>query len=191
MRYLAVVLLFLSQCTLAEPAGWAKTSSLMATDTGYKMNYEYQGDEGRFLFHYVVVGDGAKILTEVLDGSARGAGTRIYYEPARDPDNVFMDTKFLTLRRSLTARDIKDTSLYQPLFRQLLGKLTVPEPTEVKKMGEKTLFLFGEPTESQDRIIVDRDGKPLSYRRLENGREIKKMTFQSLEFGPQSIQWED
>lgn len=191
MRYLLMAFLLLGQAALAQSAGWGTTKALMASNTGYEMNYEYQGAEGRFLFHYVVVGDGDKILTEVLEGSARGAGTRIYYEPAKDPDNVFMDTKFLTLRRSLTARDIKDTSLYQPLFRQLLGKLTFPEPTEVKEMGEKVLYLFGEPTESQDRIIVDRDGKPLSYRRLEGGREVKKMTFQSLEFGPQSIQWED
>jgi hypothetical protein len=169
---------------------WDTTRRKMLSDRGYRMKYDYKGDEGKYSFRYTVEGDGQRILTEVLDGSARGAGTRIYFEPAKDPANVFMATKFLTLRRSLEARDIKDSSLYQPLFRQLIQEFSAETPVKIMKSVQGAILYFGQADKSQDRLQVDAEGNPLSYRRIEAGKEIKNMVFRDLEWGTYPIEWE-
>ncbi len=161
----------------------------MTSATGYAMNYEFEGDEGAYRFHYVVWGDGQKILTEVLDGSARGAGSRILYDPATDKDNVTVKTSMLTLRRSLGSKDIKDSSLYQPLFRQLVEGMVEPNPRESVKAGANTILVFGDKTKTQHRLEVDTEGNPLSFRHLEKGREMKKMSFRGLKWGKSEITW--
>ena len=162
----------------------------MKTDQGYKLKYAYEGPEGKFFFRYTLQGSGSKILTEVLEGSARGSGTRIYYEPAKDKENVFMETSVITLRRSLGARDIKDSSLYQPLFAQIIGELPTKEPKESLPVPGGLMFVFGDAAEVEARIIVDELGNPTRYRRLEEGKEVKNFVFSELEWGHHSIDWE-
>jgi hypothetical protein len=168
---------------------WQKARSKMTGSTGYSMRYDYEGPEGLYKFHYVVQGDGSKILTEVLEGSARGEGSRILYDLAADKDNVTMQTHMLTLRRSLQARDIADSSLYQPLFRQLVEDLVEPEPRESLKAGDHTVLIFGDKGKTQDRLELDKEGNPVAMRRLEKGREVKRMAFHDLTWGPASIPW--
>ena len=96
----------------------------------------------------------------------------------------------MTLRRSLEARDIKDSSLYQPLFSQILGELPTKEPSEVLPFGEGYIFVFGDSARVEARITVDQSGNPTVYRRLEKGREVKKFVFSHLKWGSHPIDWE-
>jgi hypothetical protein len=188
---LVVLVLFTIGPILGKDTLWATTRTKMLTAKGYAVNYSYEGPEGKFLFHYIVQGEGQKILTEVLEGSTRGAGTRIYYEPAKDEENVFMETRFITLRRSLEAGDIKDSSLYQPLFAQILSELPTNVPAEILPFGDGQIFVFGEKAKVQARVTVDGKGNPISYRRLEKGKEVKKFIFNDLDWGSHAIVWED
>ncbi|MCA9776297.1 MAG: hypothetical protein KC800_06255 [Candidatus Eremiobacteraeota bacterium] len=186
-----LLLLIASATPATADSPWAKTLAKMTSREGYALNYSYEGPEGKFLFQYIVQGAGSKILTEVLEGSARGSGTRIYYEPAKDKDNVFMETAIVTLRRSLEARDIKDSSLYQPLFAQIVGELPAQSPSETLPFGEGHMFVFGKKEGVQARVTVDAQGNPTSYRRLEKGKDVKKFTFSNLDWGFHSIDWKD
>lgn len=161
----------------------------MLTKDGYQLNYTYTGDEGTFHFLYTVRGDGDEILTELLEGSSRGSGTRIYYNRAKDSENVFMDTGFITLRRSLEARDIKGSSLYQPLLRQLVQEFASEQPTKVQQSKEGGLLFFGKRGESEDRLRVDATGAPMNYRRLEKGTEVKNIEIQKIVWGKHPIKW--
>lgn len=184
-----VLWLALALLATAEEGLWKSTRAKMTSDNGYTMRYDYEGAEGKYRFNYVVQGDGAKILTEVLEGSARGAGSRILYDPATDKENVSMQTHMLTLRRSLEAKDIKGTSLYQPLFRQLVDELIEPNPRETLKTANTTILVFGDKAKVQDRLEIDKSGNPVSMRRLEKGREIRKMSFSSISWGSTAISW--
>lgn len=186
---LGLIWVCLSLGLAAQEALWKKTRARMTSADGYTMRYDYDGPEGLFKFNYRVQGDGARILTEVLEGSARGAGSRILYDPAVDKDNVSMQTHMLTLRRSLKAKDIEGSSLYQPLFRQIVRELVEPEPRETIKSGSHMVLVFGEKGKAQDRLEVDKEGNPLAWRRLEKGRELKRMTFSDLVWGAPSIAW--
>ena len=188
-RYVLGILIILVTPALAEETLWDKAKAKMTGDTGNSLNYEYEGDEGSYKFRYVVWGDGQKILTEVLEGSARGSGSRILYDPSVDKENVSVKTSMLTLRRSLGSKDIQGSSLYQPLFRQIVEGLAEPKPRETVKAGERTILIFGDKRQAQDRIEVDSAGNPLSFRHLEKGREMKKMTFRSLKWGKAEIAW--
>lgn len=190
MRLLVSLILLVLTVPLSAQS-WTKTREKMLTKAGYSLDYVYEGPEGRFLFSYTVQGDDQKILTEVLEGSTRGSGTRIYFEPAKDRDNVFMKTKMITLRRSLQSSDIKDSSLYQSLLAQIVGELPKPEPSEVLDLGNGNLiYLFGDKTSVLCRLEVDKTGSPVSFRRLEKGKEVKKLVFSNLKWGHQSIDWE-
>lgn len=184
-----VVGLLTSAVGATEDRVWAKARAKMLGDAGYSMVYLYDGPEGSFRFRYLVEGDGERILTEVLEGSARGVGTRILYDPAKDPANVSLATKMVTLRRSLKARDIEGSSLYQPLFRQLVEELVEPEPREILRVGEHSLLLFGDKAGIQDRLEVDSQGNPVAHRRLERGKEVKSMQFRELSWGAAAIVW--
>lgn len=184
-----VAVLSLFSPVAAQNELWSKAKEKMTGATGYSLNYDYDGDEGAYKFSYAVQGDGTKILTEVLEGSARGAGSRILYDPATDKENVSMKTSILTLRRSLGSKDIKDSSLYQPLFRQLVENLVEPNPREMVKASNSVVLVFGQKMGSQDRLEVDASGNPLSFRHMEKGRETKKMTFRNLKWGKPEITW--
>lgn len=186
---LGLIWLCLSLVASAQEALWKKAKARMTGDTGYTMRYDYDGPEGLFKFSYRLQGNGTRILTEVLEGSARGAGSRILYDPAVDKDNVTMQTHMLTLRRSLKAKDIDGSSLYQPLFRQIVEDLVEPQPREFVKAGPHVVLVFGEKTKVQDRLEVDKDGNPVAWRRLEKGRELKRMSFLDLKWGAPAIQW--
>lgn len=175
----------------AQEGLWGVTRAKMASTTGYSVTCDYQGPEGRYQFRYSVQGDGDKILTEVLPGSSRGAGSLVLYDPASDPDNVKLKTSVLSLRRSLQARDIKDSPLHQSLFRQMLEQLIEPQPSEVVKRGETTLLVFGDKGKVQDILAVDRQGNPLSAQRLEKGKEVRRMDFRELSWGTTAINWPD
>jgi hypothetical protein len=191
-HFAALMAVFWMGLALASPAQdslWKSARTKMTTASGYSMTYDYEGPEGVYKFNYVVQGDGKKILTEVLEGSARGAGARILYDPAKDKDNVSLQTHMLTLRRSLEASDIKGSSLYQPLFRQLVEDMVEPQPREALKAGAHTILVFGDKAKVQDRLEVDKEGNPVAMRRLERGREVKKMTFSNISWGSAAISW--
>lgn len=189
MALLGLLWMALTPAVLAQEVLWKMARAKMMGSDGYSMRYDYDGPEGLYRFNYVVQGDGDKILTEVLEGSARGAGARILYDPAKDKDNVSMQTHMLTLRRSLQAKDIRDSSLYQPLFRQLVEDMAEPQPRETLKSGKNTILVFGDKATVQDRLEVDREGNPVAIRRLQKGREVKKMTFSNLSWGSAAISW--
>lgn len=181
-------------CVLAPVAAdglsWDAVKSKMLTSEGYKLNYVYEGPEGRFSFRYTIRGACKEILTEVLEGSARGGGTRIYFNPEKDKENVFLATRFLTLRRSLGARDIKGSSLYQSLFAQIVSELPGQIPAGVNRAKDKIIFEFGDANGALAKLVVDAQGNPLAYRRIENGKEVKSMVFNGLRWGAHSIDWE-
>lgn len=187
----AMLWALLSLTVAAQDGVWGVTRAKLASTTGYSVTCDYQGPEGRYQFRYVVQGDGDKILTEVLPGSSRGAGSMVLYDPASDPDNVKLKTSMLSLRRSLQARDIKDSPLHQSLFKQMLDQLIEPGPREVQKRGENTLLVFGEKGAIQDILLVDRQGNPLSASRLEKGEEVRRMDFRDLTWGTTAINWPD
>lgn len=194
MRYLRLsvslfFILFLSSAGLTDTAPWSQVKARMLGDSGYSLRCEYAGPEGTFYFRYVVHGSG-QILTEVLEGSSRGAGTRIYYDPVIDRDNVTMQTPFLRLRRSLESRDIKDSPLHKPLFAHLLDGMVTQEPREAVEQGEETVFLFGDRGAGHEFLTVDREGNPLNLRRMEAGKEVNRLTFRGLEWGEKPIEWD-
>lgn len=175
--------------TFAQESVWKSTRAKLASTDGYSVTCDYAGPEGSYQFHYVVQGDGDKILTEVLAGSARGAGAKVLYDPAADKDNVKLKTDLFSVRRSLSARDIQGSLLHQPLFKQLLSQLIEPQPREVTRSGKNTLFFFGQPGKVQDILEVDAEGNPTNVRRLENGQEVRRMTFRDLSWGTAAIVW--
>ncbi len=176
---------------LAQEALWKSVRTKMLSNTGYSLEYHYTGPEGLYMFDYIVQGDGDKIFTEVLDGSERGAGSRVLYDPAVDKDNVLMKTHMMTLRRSLEAKDIKDSLLYQPLFRHLIDQLVEAEPRDFFPVpGGHTILVFGEKTGVEERLEVDADGNPVAMRRLEKSRETESMKFIGLKWGERTIPWD-
>lgn len=168
---------------------WDTTRERLLSAEAYRIHYDYTGEEGTFHFRYTLLENGGRILTEVLEGSARGSGTRIYFDKAKDAQNVFMDTGYFTLRRSLEARDIKGTSLYKPYFALLIKDLSSREPTRIQQTDKGSLLFFGERGESEDRLQLDAEGNPLTYRRFEKGKEVKKMELKKLEWGTFPISW--
>ena len=171
-----LALAYLAMPALGQETLWSKVKAKMTSDGGYR-------------FHYVLWGGGEKIFTEILEGSSRGAGSKILYDSAVDKDNVTVRTSFLTLRRSLGSKDIQGSSLYQPLFRQLVEELVEPTPRESLKVGEATVLVFGDKAKTEHRLEVDAAGSPLSFRHLEKGREVKKMTFRDLKWGKFEMAW--
>lgn len=196
MKRLSLMLLFVFLSTtlvaadISDTEVWNKVKSRMRADTGYSLRADYKGPEGHFLFHYVVHGNGDRILTEVLEGSSRGVGTRIYYNPEKDSENVTMQTSMFRLRRSLQSRDIKDSPVYIPLFSHLLNELGA-EPSEVDRDEPGgVVFLFGDKAAEHEYLVVDPEGNPVKLTRMEANKEISKLTFHQLEWGPQPMNWE-
>lgn len=186
---LALALTFaLTTRLTAQESIWDRVKEKMTCDLGYSVLCDYSGPEGQYFFSYVVHGNGDRILTEVLDGSTRGVGTRIYYDPSKDAENVHMQTRLFRLRRSLQARDIKDTPLYQPLFSHLLDEVSKGAPQQVES-GETTLLRFG-GTESQHEFLeVDAEGNPIRLRRMTGDKEVNSLTFHKLEWGEKPMNW--
>jgi hypothetical protein len=184
------MVLVLTRTAMPQEQDWDIIKARLVGSTGYSLTSNYQGPEGTYRIAYVVQGNGTKILTEVLEGSTRGAGSRILYDPAKDENNVAVQTSFLNFRRSLEARDIKDSPLHIPLFRQLVGGLVSDQPTEIiGGSGGHRVLVFGDKTKIQDRLEVDNDGNPVVTMRLKNGKEIQRMTFSKIVWGDQEISW--
>lgn len=190
LLFFALLLSTLSGSLWAEPVSWESVKSKMTDDRGYSLFCDYDGPEGVYRFHYVVLGAGDEILTEVLEGSTRGAGTRIYYNPKMDSENVTMQTKVIRLRRSLQARDIKDSPLYRPLFSHLLSEFSESRPRAVEQRGKNTIFVFGDRGALHEFLEVDQSGNPLNLRRMQAEKQLNLLTFQRLEWGPQALEWD-
>ncbi len=187
---LALLFFVLSGDAWAEPVRWESVKLKMTDDAGYSLFCDYSGPEGNYRFHYIVLGAGDEILTEVLEGSTRGAGTRIYYNPKLDRENVTMQTKIVRLRRSLLARDIKDSPLHQPLFTHLIGEFSESGPQAVEQRGANTVFRFGDRKSRHELLEVDSKGNPLNLRRMEAEKQLNLLTFHQLEWGPHPVEWE-
>lgn len=177
--------------TNAQDGNWNEVRERMIAPTGYSLRCNYTGPEGKFYFIYVVQGDGDRIYTEILEGSTRGVGTRIYFDPAQDAENVTMQTRLFRLRRSLQARDIKDSPLHRPLFVHLLREIGEPEPRQVTMSGEGGMvFMFGDPQSQHEYLEVDKDGNPTLLKRMMADKQVNCLTFHELEWGEQPINWE-
>ncbi len=169
---------------------WNKVKARMKADTGYSLRADYRGPEGHFLFNYIVQGAGDKILTEVLEGSSRGVGTRIYYNPEMDKENVNVQTSMFRLRRSLQSRDLKNSPVHKPLFAHLLDELGAdPSEVDVRPPGDM-IFTFGDKSAEHEFLTVDAKGNPLKLTRMEANKEISRMTFHQLEWGMKPIEWD-
>lgn len=197
MKRLSLLLLVLLMHTtpalaeLADTEIWTKVKQRMKADTGYSLRADYRGPEGHFLFRYIVQGDGDKILTEVLEGSSRGVGTRIYYNPEMDKENVTMQTSMFRLRRSLESRDLKDSPVHKPLFAHLLDELGAdPSEVDVRPPGDM-VFLFGDKAAEHEFLTVDANGNPVKLTRMEADKEISRLTFHQLEWGRKPIDWDN
>lgn len=188
---LLVLLLTLLSCSVAsaQQVTWDSVRQKMTDGRDYSLFCDYTGPEGQFRFHYVVLGAGAEILTEVLDGSSRGAGTKIYYNPKLDSENVTMQTSMFRLRRSLQARDIKGSPLYIPLFSQLLTEISEPLPSEVETLEQNTIFTFGDSKALHEDLVVDESGTPVALRRMEAKKQLSLLTFRDVEWGPREMDW--
>ena len=185
-----VFLLGTTVAAKGEQVPWEQVKDKLTHNSGYSLRCDYTGPEGVFYFNYVVHGAGDQILTEVLEGSSRGVGTRIYYNPELDSENVTMQTRLFRLRRSLQARDIKDSPLYKPLFVHLLNEICEPEPRASEDKERSVVFLFGDVDSTHEYLEVDREGNPLTLRRMEAGKQLNLLTFHQLEWGPQPLNWE-
>jgi hypothetical protein len=190
---LALLFLFLlTNPANSETTVWDDVRNRMMGSTGYSLRCDYVGPEGAYFFNYVVHGAGERILTEVLEGSTRGAGTRIYYSSKHDRENVTMQTRLFRLRRSLQARDIKDSPLYKPLFSHLLDEICEAEPREVTNAKEnRTVFTFGDVKSLHEYLEVDGKGNPMTLRRMMAGKQLNSMVFHQLEWGEQPLDWEE
>jgi len=189
---LLLSLFLLSPAWGETTSDWSTVRSKLTGDTGYSLRCNYVGPEGSYLFNYVVHGDGQKIFTEVLEGSTRGVGTKLYYDPEKDRENVMMQTRLFRLRRSLEARDIKDSPVHRPLFVHILDELCESEPSEVSHTeGDGAVFMFGDRAAEHEFIEVDEDGNPVSVRRMEADKEVNRLTFQDLEWGTLPMNWEE
>ena len=186
---LALMWVLLALAAAAQEAVWKSTRSKLISTDGYSVKCDYAGPEGKYQFYYDVEGNGSKILTEVLAGSSRGGGAKILYDPATDKENVKLKTDMFSVRRSLEARDIKGSMLYLPLFKQLVEELVEPQPREIVRVGDHTLLMFGDKAKTQDILEVNASGDPVNVRRLEKGKEVKRMTFSELVWGPTAINW--
>ena len=188
------LLLLLSLSTAAEERSkfWSEVRERMKSTSGYSLRCDYVGPEGQYFFNYVVHGAGDRILTEVLEGSTRGAGTKVYYNPVNDAENVHMQTRIIRLRRSLQARDIRDSPLHKPLFSHLLEEICEPEPSAVVKTeGGNTIFRFGKVESRHEFLEVDGAGNPLVIRRMQADKEINSLTFRGLEWGEKPLDWNE
>jgi hypothetical protein len=175
---------------LADTEIWNKVKARMNGDTGYSLRADYRGPEGHFLFRYIVQGAGDKILTEVLEGSSRGVGTRIFYNPEMDKENVTMQTSMFRLRRSLESRDLKNSPVHKPLFAHLLDELGAePSEVDVRPPGMMT-FLFGDKAAIHEFLTVDAKGNPIRLTRMQANKEISRLTFDQLEWGMKPIEWD-
>ena len=193
LSLLLLVLLLHTTHALAELADtetWNKVKARMNGDTGYSLRADYRGPEGHFLFRYIVQGAGDRILTEVLEGSSRGVGTRIYYDPERDKENVTMQTSMFRLRRSLESRDLKNSPVHKPLFAHLLDELgRDPSEVDVRPPGNM-IFMFGDKAAVHEFLTVDAKGNPVRLTRMEANKEISRLTFDQLEWGLKPIDWD-
>ena len=194
LAYLIFTILFLSLTVpgLAQESSWTEVRQRLLAPNGYSLLCDYTGPEGQYYFSYIVQGDGKKILTEILEGSSRGAGTRIYFNPSLDKENVHMQTRMFRLRRSLQARDIKDSPLHKPLFVHLLEEIGELEPRRVTSSKEgDTVFLFGDPESQHEYLVVDREGNPTLLKRMMADKQVNCLTFHQLEWGEQPINWKE
>lgn len=174
---------------LADEFSWSDLRSKLLNSSEYSLNYEYTGPDGNYRCHYVLQAGGAKILTEVLAGSSRGSGARILYDGAKDKDNVTVQTSFLTLRRSTDSKDIKGSSLYQPLFQQLVEGLVEPNPKKVVDKANHKILVFGDKAKTQDYLEVDQQGNPIAAWRAEGGEVTTRITFAGLSWKDTAIVW--
>lgn len=180
---LALLLLLATSQTATAELGWEQLQTKLRGAPGYQMNYHFKDGREEYYFLYTVINTGPRVLTEILDGSSRGRGTKILFDPQVNNDVVLMKTPFLTLRRSITAKDIRDTSLYIPLFAQLLDR-TRNHGATVESPG---VFVV-DAEQVRHRWTVDASsGDPLSYQRFQGGELVESMSFTNLTWGDQFV----
>lgn len=163
----------------ADQAGWKAVVDKIEGSRDYSFKYTYRGPEGTFFFDYAVVREGPKVRTEILEGSDRGKGTVILYDPEQSTDTVTMKASLFTLRRSLESKDIKDSSLYIPLYDQLLDKVGPAKMIESKSGsdGEHYLFKNGKVTH---RVTVSRTKEIVHYSRSEGDKIVESFKFSNI-----------
>lgn len=183
MRCKAVLIwLLLAGLAQAQPS-WERVREHLNSVPGYTMIYELRGREGDYNFRYSVRAAEPTVFTEILDGSDRGVGTRILYQADKAPDIVVMKTSFLTLRRSISSKDINDTSLYIPLFKQLLGRIQKTEPDAVERSRDTVVYRFDEGEQQHYFSFEEETFTPVGYQLKDKKGLVESMAFRELIWG--------
>ncbi|MCA9790581.1 MAG: hypothetical protein KC910_02250 [Candidatus Eremiobacteraeota bacterium] len=182
-RVVFLALIWLAGLTVASAdPRWQAVVDKIEAAHDYAFHYDYRGEEGTYSFSYQAVPKVPMVRTEILEGSSRGVGTVIFYDAKLSTEYVQMKTSFLTLRRSITSRDIEDTSLYIPLFQQLVDRMAKAKLTASSATGDTWTFVFQDESFRHE-LEADIESNELrAYRRY-----AKDKLLESLTFGP--IRW--
>lgn len=173
---LGLACLILSLPLGADQAAWDNVVEKIKGARDYSFRYTYRGPEGTFFFDYAVVRQGPKVRTEILEGSDRGNGTIILYDPEQSTDTVTMKASLFTLRRSLESKDIKDSSLYIPLYDQILDKLG---PAKLVK-SDGQFYLFQNGDETHKVTVAPQTNEIVHYSRSEGNEVVESFKFSNI-----------
>ena len=186
---LALILATLSATAAGgeEASLWERFDARVREASAYSFRYDYRGPEGSYRFRYSYAAPG-KLKTEILQGSVRGAGTVITYDPGTSPRHVQVHTGLLTIPRRITAGDIEGTSLYIPLYQQLQGKVGERGPdraaTDELDGRPVTRLEFGEDAAGYGfTAYLDGGGDLVRFLERSRGELRKEFLFAEIEWG--------
>lgn len=177
-RVLILSLIWLSALSVAraDPHWQAVVDKIQAAHD-YSFHYDYRGEEGSYSFNYQAVPKDPVVRTEILEGSSRGVGTVIFYDAKVSTEYVQMKTSFMTLRRSVSWRDIEGTSLYIPLFQQLVERMAEAKLIGSSATGDTWTFVFGDESYRHE-LEADLESHDLrAYRRYSQDKLQEALTF--------------
>ncbi len=172
-----LLVLSLTSFCRADSALWAKIVDKVVSAQDYQLQYSYRGPKGRFRFLYSVVNQGPVVRTQILKGSDQGAGTVILFDPEESSDSVTIRSSFLTLRRSLEASDIADSSLYIPLYQQIIGKIEGSELTDFEEGLAGDLLIFRQGSTSHRVRVHPETLDIIQYSRYDHTELVELLTF--------------
>lgn len=163
-------------------AEWDTVVKKILEARDYRFRYDYRGPKGKFAFDYSVVRDGPKVRTKILKGSDRGRGTVILYDPDKSLDSVSITVSLLTLSRSLEAEDVKGSSLYNPLYEQILGKLEGAELSDTESGLAGELYVFEKGSEVHRVRVHPETRDIIQYSKSVGTHLIETLTFSKIQW---------
>ncbi|MGE0495516.1 MAG: hypothetical protein AB7S38_40300 [Vulcanimicrobiota bacterium] len=185
-RVMILSLIWLSALAVAraDPHWQAVVDKIQAAHD-YSFQYDYRGEEGSYSFRYQAVPKDPVVRTEILEGSSRGVGTVIFYDAKLSTEYVQMKTSFITLRRSITSRDIEDTSLYIPLLQQLVERMATAKLVQSSATGDTWTFVFQDEAYRHE-FEADLESSDLrAYRRYRKDKLLEGLTIGPIRWNSQ------